>query len=100
MDILAFDTETHLFGPCNILPQIVCCSLAYNEGLEVETFYCEECGVVRTVDVMALRNHLKVSHDYRRQDFSSYTKDFGIEFSRRGYMKQQKALQEKVISGR
>lgn len=37
MEILAFDTETHLFGPCNLFPQIVCCSMAYNDGLEVES---------------------------------------------------------------
>ena len=33
MDLLAFDTETHLMGPCNVLPQIVCCSMAFHGGV-------------------------------------------------------------------
>lgn len=62
------------------------------EGMEVRTYYCEECGRVRTVDVMALRSHLEVRHDYRREDFNRYGEDFDIEFSRRGHEKQQDAL--------
>lgn len=33
MEILAFDTETHLMGPCNVYPQIVCCSMAFHGGV-------------------------------------------------------------------
>lgn len=31
MELLAFDTETHLMGFCNVLPKLVCCSLAFND---------------------------------------------------------------------
>ena len=32
MDLLAFDTETHLMGPCNVIPKIVCCSMAFEDA--------------------------------------------------------------------
>ncbi len=35
MELLAFDTETHLFGLGNVIPQIVCCSRAFQDGAEV-----------------------------------------------------------------
>ncbi len=37
MELLAFDTETHLMGFCNVIPQIVCCSMAFNDGEGVAT---------------------------------------------------------------
>jgi len=37
MPLLALDTETHRFAPGNMRPQVVCVSLAYEEGGRVES---------------------------------------------------------------
>lgn len=36
MEILAFDTETHLMGPCEVIPKIVCCSMAFDDAEGVQ----------------------------------------------------------------
>lgn len=44
MEILGFDTETHLFGPCNLLPQMVCISRAFfDEASEIGDLHTAMC---------------------------------------------------------
>lgn len=52
------------------------------EGLEIESYECPECRLRPTSDPLALADHMRLMHDYTRQDMRAYGEEVGIDFVR------------------
>lgn len=50
-------------------------------GEDLKIFSCPECSDWRALEAVFLSRHLRVWHDYDRQDIMAFGKEYGIDFS-------------------
>ena len=63
MHIIALDTETALFGPGNMAPQVTCVTLAHEHGAELITTHGDDRMRERVLEILKDQNSAVVGHN-------------------------------------